>query len=126
MLVVINFQGHKQELDVELPATMLDIKQMITNKFNIPVNIQSLLHYPPEPENDRSILEQYKSCFARLKTLTGLYAAKTGISTKTSADHQQIRKYLISSQTFRDNDPVKNILVFTHLMKTNLLHNYKT
>ena len=126
MLVVINFQGHKQELDVELPATMLDIKQMITNKFNIPVNIQNLLHHPSEPENDRSILEQYKSCFARLKTLTGLYAAKTGISTKTSAYHQQIRKYLISSQTFRDNDPVKNILVFTHFMKTNLFHNYKT
>ena len=59
MLVIINFQGHKQELDFELPATMLDIKQMITNKFNIPVNIQNLLHYPPEAENDRNKLEPF-------------------------------------------------------------------
>ena len=44
-------QGHKYEFDVELLAIVLKIKQFINGKFNIPVNKQDLLHYPPKVDD---------------------------------------------------------------------------
>ena len=46
------FARRKYEFYVELLAIVLKLKQFINGKFNIPVNKQDLLHYPPKEDDN--------------------------------------------------------------------------
>ena len=49
--VFFSLQGLRYELNVRLPATVLDAKQLIHRRFGLPANVQSLFDYPSVPDH---------------------------------------------------------------------------
>ena len=49
MQAVINFEGNRLELLVGLPATVLQLKQLISQDFDLPVGDLNLFEFPDEP-----------------------------------------------------------------------------